>query len=102
MKTSRRLILVPTRFLEIPETFKFSGSDLSDSSFLNRTRDNVPVILDWAIGGENCSEAEKSNGFACLGNSLCIDSETGLGGYRCRCLKGYEGNPYLSPGCTGN
>ncbi|KAH6824750.1 hypothetical protein C2S53_010825 [Perilla frutescens var. hirtella] len=87
-------------FLGDPESFKFSASDFSDPSFLNRTTDSVPVILDWAIGAVTCSVAEKSDGFACLGNSSCVDSETGLAGYRCSCFKGYEGNPYLSPGCT--
>ncbi|KAL3830188.1 hypothetical protein ACJIZ3_018990 [Penstemon smallii] len=87
-------------FLGDPERFRFSAGDLSDPGFQNRTVDNVPVVLDWAIGTPNCSEARNSGDFACLQNSVCVDSETGLGGYRCSCLEGYQGNPYLGPGCT--
>ncbi|KAL0333180.1 UNVERIFIED_CONTAM: Wall-associated receptor kinase [Sesamum angustifolium] len=89
-------------FLGDPDHYRFSAHDLIDVSFQNWTIDNVPVVLDWAIGAENCSEAQKYNDFTCLQNSYCIDSDTGLGGYRCSCSKGYEGNPYLTPGCTGS
>ncbi|KAK2972070.1 hypothetical protein RJ640_010233 [Escallonia rubra] len=87
-------------FLGEQERFKFGGaSDLSDPNFWNRTTDTVPVVLDWVIGNTSCAEAQKSDGFACLSNSHCNDSDTGLVGYRCSCNEGYEDNPYLSPGC---
>ncbi|CAH1427586.1 unnamed protein product [Lactuca virosa] len=33
----------------------------------------------------------------CKGNSSCNDAD--VGGYSCSCNKGYDGNPYLDPGC---
>ncbi|KAL0336747.1 UNVERIFIED_CONTAM: Wall-associated receptor kinase [Sesamum calycinum] len=66
-------------FLGDPDSFRFSVSDLNDTDFQNRTIENVPVVLDWAIGTQNCSEAQGSSDFACLQNSYCVDSDTGLG-----------------------
>ena len=74
---------------------------------LNRTANEVPMVIDWSIGELNfssntrptCSGASKnSTTYACQMNTDCIDLD---GGYRCKCLSGYEGNPYLEPGCTG-
>ncbi|KAK6120246.1 hypothetical protein DH2020_045937 [Rehmannia glutinosa] len=81
--------------------FGFRGeSDLSDPNFMDRVMTTVPIVLDWAIGNLTCAEVEGTGDYACKGNSLCVDSGTGMAGYRCRCNKGYEGNPYLDPGCT--
>ncbi|KAK2993025.1 hypothetical protein RJ640_001588 [Escallonia rubra] len=88
-------------FLGEQGKFKFRGaSDLSDPNFMNKTVDSVPVLIDWVIGNKSCVEGQKSNNFTCHKNSYCVDSDTGFGGYRCSCNKGYGGNPYLSPGCN--
>ncbi|KAL7095296.1 hypothetical protein ACP275_10G014700 [Erythranthe tilingii] len=86
-------------FLAELNTYTFHSSDLNDETFINRTIQNVPILLDWVIGNSTCSEAQKSNDFACQSSSNCVDSNTKLGGYLCSCFDGYDGNPYLEPGC---
>ncbi|XP_022981698.1 wall-associated receptor kinase 2-like [Cucurbita maxima] len=54
----------------------------------------VPMVLEWSIGNESCEAAAGSQGFACQGNSSCLNPGF-MGGYRCNCLQGFTGNPYL-------
>ncbi|GAB4843938.1 hypothetical protein Ancab_013902 [Ancistrocladus abbreviatus] len=61
-----------------------------------------PVVFNWTIGQETC-ESAIGNGTCLCGekwNSTCYDPEKELG-YRCKCLSGFDGNPYLPGGCQG-
>ncbi|KAL9257502.1 Wall-associated receptor kinase 5-like protein [Drosera capensis] len=91
-------------FLAEADQFAFEGSAdlIHPKKFLNTTMDSVPVVLEWYMGNDTCSEAQRNmTSYACQQNTICTDFDYGSGiGYRCICLPGYEGNPYLSPGCT--
>ncbi|XP_051191822.1 wall-associated receptor kinase 2 [Lolium perenne] len=74
-------------FLVETEWFSYS-----DRAFLNRT--DVRNVGSCSAARRNATD------FACRSaDSECVDSTNGAG-YRCKCSKGYEGNPYLDGGCT--
>ncbi|KAG5552080.1 hypothetical protein RHGRI_010238 [Rhododendron griersonianum] len=85
-------------FVGEQDSFHYSSlSDISDPNFEYR----VPIVIDFAIGNQNCVEAQNSDAYLCQLNTLCTNNtDGGSKGYLCTCKIGYEGNPYLSPGCT--
>ena len=77
--------------------FNFSSNDLRDLKSI----ETLPMVFDWAFGKDTCQVDEKNQtNYACKGKSTCNKRETGWG-YLCNCLEGYQGNPYLEPGCQG-
>ncbi|KNA16208.1 hypothetical protein SOVF_091140 [Spinacia oleracea] len=86
------------------DSFSFHGASDLSGTVVNRTIQQIPLVLDWSVGVTpgtrlTCDQARRnSTTYICQSNTRCIDSNEG--GYRCRCLSGYEGNPYLEPGCT--
>jgi hypothetical protein len=86
--------------------YHFSVKDLSRFEFVESNKENVPIVLDWAIRENGTcleSHTESSTTPACQSNHSRCDNTTNGDGYICKCLPGYEGNPYLpNGGCTGN
>ncbi|KAK1406746.1 hypothetical protein QVD17_38354 [Tagetes erecta] len=80
-------------FLVERDQYTFYKTDIDN--MLNRS---LPVVLEWTVGHNDCEHSQKNKTtYVCTENSVCIDSINY--GYNCRCVLGYEGNPYLPNGC---
>ncbi|KAA8538363.1 hypothetical protein F0562_027814 [Nyssa sinensis] len=84
----------PCSFAFVVEAEKFNFS----LDYLKRP-ERHPMVIDWTIGNYACDIAKKEKNFACNDKSECYTPESIGYGYRCKCLKGYLGSPYIKDGC---
>ncbi|POO01054.1 Thrombomodulin [Trema orientale] len=86
----------PCSYAVLAEERKFKFSETSFEHFEDIKE--FPMVLDWAVGNLSCEQARRRGNLACAQNSKCVNSNSSSG-YLCRCLPGYDGNPYHPDGC---
>uniref|UniRef100_A0A0D3FTR6 Protein kinase domain-containing protein n=1 Tax=Oryza barthii TaxID=65489 RepID=A0A0D3FTR6_9ORYZ len=81
-------------------------SDLEEQirrTYLYESFGEAVISVHWAAANLTCQEAQKNHSrYACVSaNSTClgVDSTDGYIGYRCKCMDGFHGNPYVVNGC---
>lgn len=68
--------------------------------------------LNWTIDNLSCLQAQKNvSAYGCVSvNSMCLDFNSTYAAYgsiytknyRCQCMHGFHGNPYVPNGCQGS
>ncbi|XLS89311.1 hypothetical protein HN51_065319 [Arachis hypogaea] len=61
---------------------------------------DVPAVLEWEIRYDMGINSTLSPSRACCDASSLTSPSNTSSGFRCRCLDGYDGNPYIRGGCN--